>query len=61
MYGPSRTASGVADVDALSSSLKGLPVEAAFTQVGGRSNQPIKELRQGLAVLALLGTTVFSF
>ncbi|GAQ89595.1 hypothetical protein KFL_005400050 [Klebsormidium nitens] len=33
MYGPSRTVSGVADVDALSSSLKGLPVEAAFTQV----------------------------
>lgn len=39
MYGPARTVSGVADADALCSSLRNLPVEAAFAQVG-RSLQP---------------------
>jgi hypothetical protein len=33
MYGPSRTGSGIADADALCSSLRNLPVEAAFVQV----------------------------
>jgi hypothetical protein len=37
MYGPSRTGSGIADADALCSSLRNLPVEAAFVQVSAKT------------------------